>query len=172
MSKNFLIEAYRKMQQRLQSGFIHAGVLRQGSWSLDRNLQEDALGDAFCKLWCANYDPATREEGEKLLYAASRRRQISLWRSMKRHPQAPLTDIRIAEPPPDTEAEETYRQVWEIIQTQLTPLQVDILSRYDLNGESYSDIAKRLGMQEAAVRMQLSRARKKIREIYRRKNDE
>lgn len=91
---------------------------------------------------------------------------------MKRHPQAPLTDIRIAEPPPDTETEETYRQVWEIIQTQLTPLQVDILLRHDLNGESYSDIAKRLGMQEAAVRMQLSRARKKIREIYRRKNDE
>ncbi len=117
MSKNFLIAAYRKLQQRLQSDLSHA--------------EGDALHDAFCKLWVADYHPS-----------------------------------QIEDPPPDNEVEDTYKRIWELIKTQLTPLQQDILKRHDVNDETYSEIADRLGMQEAAVRMQLSRARKKIREIY------
>ena len=66
MSKNFLIVAYKKLQQRLRYGLSHA--------------EEDALHDAFYKLWTGGYIPATKEEGEKLLYTTLRRRQISLWR--------------------------------------------------------------------------------------------
>lgn len=153
MSRNFLIEAYKKLRQRLQHGLSDAGA--------------DALNDAFCQLWAGRYDPETQEEGEKLLYTTLRRRQISLWRKDKRHPQTSLANTQIAEPLPDTDAEDIYRQVWKLVETQLTPLQQDILMRHDIYDESYSDIAQRLGMQEAAVRMQLSRARKKIREIYR-----
>ena len=153
MSKNFLIVAYKKLQQRLRYGLSHA--------------EEDALHDAFYKLWTGGYIPATKEEGEKLLYTTLRRRQISLWRSRQRHPQTQLEDAEIEEQPPDTEAEDTLRQVWGLIKTQLSPLQQDILTRHDINGETYSEIADRLGMQEAAVRMQLSRARKKIRDTYR-----
>ena len=42
--------------------------------------------------------------------------------------------------------------------------------RHDVNDETYGEIAESLGMEEAAVRMQLSRARKKIREVYKMKN--
>lgn len=153
MSKNFLILAYKKLQQRLQSGLSHS--------------EEDALNDAFCQLWGGGYDPTTKDEGETLLYQALRHRQISLWRSGKRHPKTSLTGVQIAQPPSDNDAEDTFRQVWELITTQLTPLARDILVRHDMNGETYSEIAERLGMQEAAVRMQLSRARKTIRETYR-----
>lgn len=153
MSENFLILAYKKLQQRLQYGLSYS--------------EEDALNDAFCQLWGGGYDPATKEEGEKLLYQTVRRRQINLWRSQKRHPQTSLTGVRIAQPPPDTNAEDTYRQIRELIKTELTPLQQDILTRHDINDETYSEIADRLSMQEVAVRMQLSRARKKIRETYR-----
>ena len=152
MSRNFLIEAYKKLRQRLQYGRSDAGA--------------DALNDAFCQLWAASYDPATREEGEKLLYTTLRHRQISLWRMDRRHPQTSLANTQIAEPPPDTDAEDTYRQIHELVATQLTPLQQDILTRHDINDETYRDIARELGMQEAAVRMQLSRARKRIRDIY------
>ena len=161
MSRNFLTEAYKKLQQGLRYGLSHS--------------EEDALNDAFCRLWVSGYDPVSKEEGENLLFHALRRRQISLWRSRKRHPRTSLTGVRIAQPPPDTDAEDTYRQIWELIKTQLTPLQQDILTRHDINDETYSEIADRLGMQEAAVRMQLSRARKKIRDIYRKlrvKNEE
>lgn len=152
MKKNILIAAYRKLQQRLQSDLSHA--------------EGDALHDAFCKLWVADYHPSGEEEGEKLLYQSMRRRQISLWRADKRHPQISTLDVQIEDPPPDNEVEDTYKRIWELIKTQLTPLQQDILKRHDVNDETYSEIADRLGMQEAAVRMQLSRARKKIREIY------
>ena len=152
MSRNFLIEAYKKLRQRLQYGRSDAGA--------------DALNDAFCQLWAASYDPATQEEGEKLLYTTLRHRQISLWRMDRRHPQTSLANTQIAEPPPDTDAEDTYRQIHELVATQLTPLQQDILTRHDINDETYRDIARELGMQEAAVRMQLCRARKRIRDIY------
>lgn len=153
MSKNFLTVAYKKLQQRLRYGLSH---------------EEDALNDAFCKLWAGGYNPATEEEGDRLLNQALRRRQISLWRSQKRHPQTSLADAQIAAPLPDANAEDTYRQIWELIRNELTPLQQDIMTRHDINDESYQEIAERLGMQEAAVRMQLSRARKTIRDIYRR----
>ena len=154
MSKNFLILAYQKLQQRLRYGLSHT--------------EEDALNDAFCKLWVGGYDPATKEEGERLLYTTLRRRQISLWRSENRHPKIPPTEVQISEPPPENDAEDTYLRIKELIKTQLTPLQQDILNSHDINDENYTEIAERLGMQEAAVRMQLSRARKTIREIYKR----
>ena len=156
MSKNFLIAAYKKLQVR---------VVRHGL-SGD---EEDALNDAFLRLWACKYHPSDETEGEKLLYQSMRRRQISFWRISKRHPKASLAEAQIAEPPPDdNETEETYKQIWELIKTQLTPLQQDILQRHDINEETYTEIANSLGMQEAAVRMQLSRARKKIRETYKR----
>ena len=165
MSRDFLIMAYKKLQQGLRYGHSHS----------EEHSEEDALNDAFCRLWINGYDPATKAEGENLLFQALRRRQVSLWRSRKRHPRTSLTGVRIAQPPPDTDAEDTYRQIWELIKTHLTPLQQDILTRHDINDETYGEIAETIGMQEAAVRMQLSRARTKIRDIYRKlrvKNEE
>ncbi len=152
MSKNYLTIAYQKLQQRLQFGILHSG--------------EDALNDAFCQLWAGQYDPATEAEGEKLLRTAVRNRQISLWREENRHPQTSLEKTNLVQSPPDTDAKETFLQVKTLIETQLTPLQKDILTRHDINDETYKEIAHTLGMQEAAVRMQLSRARNIIRETY------
>ena len=153
MSKNFLIAAYEKLQKRLRYGLSQT--------------EADALNDAFYKLWVGNYEPSTQQEGEKLLYQALRRRIISLWRSEVQHPKITIGNIQMAEPQPDNKVEETYQRIKELIETRLTPLQQDILNSHDINDETYSEIAERLGMQEAAVRMQLSRARKKIRESYR-----
>lgn len=152
MSRNFLTEAYQKLRRRLQQGTLYAG--------------EDALNDAFCQLWGKGYDPASVTDGERLLYASAHRRQISLWRKEKIYPRTGLGDMQVTDAPPDTEKEELYCQVNEMIETLLTPLQKDILRRRDMEDESYRHIAQTLGMQEAAVRMQLSRARRIIRETY------
>ena len=153
MSKNFLIAAYEKLQQRLRYGLSHTAA--------------DALNDAFLKLWAGDYNPSTSEEGEKLLSRAVRHRQISLWRHEKRHPKTPVDDgLPQEESSPENDADEMFRRVHELVMTELTPLQKDILTSHDMNDESYAEIAERLGMQEAAVRMQLSRARRKIREMY------
>ena len=152
MSKNYLTIAYQKLQQRLQFGILHSG--------------EDALNDAFCNLWAGQYDPATEAEGEKLLRTATRNRQISIWREESRHPRASLEKTNLVQPPPDIDAKDTFLQVKTLIESQLTPLQKEILTRHDINDETYKEIAQELGMQEAAVRMQLSRARNIIRETY------
>lgn len=64
------------------------------------------------------------------------------------------------------EKEEQFRMVERIIESRLTPLQKQILHMKEYEGKKYNEIAGILGMQEAAVRMQLSRARKEIRECY------
>ena len=159
MSKNltsvdrwFLIDAYEKLQRRLRYGLSHA--------------QEDALGDAFLKLWAGNYFPASKAEGERLLSQALRHRQISLWRSEKRHPKVSPADVQIVEQSTENGVDDTFLRIKHLIETKLTPLQQDILTRHDINDETYSEIADRLGMKETAVRMQLSRARQIIRESY------
>ena len=63
-----------------------------------------------------------------------------------------------------------FNEVEAIIEKELTPLQKQILESREYKGEPLESIAERLGMQQTAVRMQLSRARKKIRECYRRRN--
>lgn len=159
MGKGFLITAYKRLLARLrQYSPLHS--------------EEDALHDAFLKLWTGKYHPADEGEAGRLLFTGMRRRQISLWRSEKRHPKIPTTDAQIAEQPPEADEEDIYLKINELVMTQLTPIAGEILISHDVRGETYSEIAKRLGMQEAAVRMQLSRARRKIREIYKMKNEE
>lgn len=157
MSRNFLTEAYQKLRRRLQQESSHSG--------------EDALNDAFCSLWAGRYSPSSVAEGEKLLSVAAHRRQISLWRTEKGRWHTPLTGtLRIADPHPDNDVEEMYQQIRALIEVQLTPLQQDILTRHDMNGETYQEIAHTLGMKEPAVRMQLSRARNTIRKTYKTAN--
>ena len=64
------------------------------------------------------------------------------------------------------EREERFRTLERIIELRLTPLQQQILRMKEYEGKKYNEIADILGMQEPAVRMQLSRARKEIRDCY------
>ena len=65
------------------------------------------------------------------------------------------------------ERQELFQEVEELIDRQLSPIQRLILRKKEYEEESIEEIAKELDMQQAAVRMQLSRARKIIRECYR-----
>ena len=63
--------------------------------------------------------------------------------------------------------EELYIEVKSIIDRELTPQQKRILELKDIEGYSIEEIAEMLEANENAIRMNLSRARKKIRECYR-----
>ena len=58
-----------------------------------------------------------------------------------------------------------------MIERKLSPVQRLILQKKEYEEQSIEKIANELNMQQAAVRMQLSRARKTIRECYRKRND-
>jgi len=161
------LSAFRKMGERLRR---MAGTLLANEDDAD-----DALQEAFARLWPRRADIPTEEAASALLCSTVRHLSIDELRRRKVRGEQPLTGN---EPPPEAESgerspadtEALYGEVERLIEEKLTPLQRDILRRKEFRQESYADIAASLQMQETAVRMQLSRARKIIRETYRQRH--
>ena len=71
-----------------------------------------------------------------------------------------------AEPVSDSETrEEALREVERLMDERLSPLQRRVMEMREYEGLAVADIARRLDMQETAVRMNLSRARQALREM-------
>lgn len=78
----------------------------------------------------------------------------------------------ITEETTDDERSLAYQQVRYIIDNELTPKQRTIIDLREIEELGFDDIANRLDMTAANVRVELSRARKRVREIYQsRRND-
>lgn len=133
---------------------------------------EDALQEAFSRLWPRAETLRSEAEAEKLATVTVRNLSIDQLRRQSEHPSADIGDLpNDSSLTTDTEAEQERREQYEIVQhliaQRLTPLQQRILRLHDMEEQGYDEIARQEGMQETAVRMQLSRARKTIRECYR-----
>ena len=127
---------------------------------------EDALQDAFVRLW-GRYQVRSEREAEALLTRTVRNVSIDQLRKRKTVPLA--MDL----PEERTENREAlFRRVEEMVDTELTDLQRLIIRRHEYESVTLERIAEELGMQPPAVRMQLSRARKTIREQYRKRYHE
>ena len=66
----------------------------------------------------------------------------------------------------DDERSLVYQQVRRIIDNDLSSKQRQIIDLREVQGLEFDDIANRLEMSAANVRVELSRARKRVREIY------
>ena len=133
---------------------------------------EDALQEAFSRLWPRAETLRSEAEAEKLATVTVRNISIDQLRRQSDHPNDDIGDLpNDPSLTTDTEAEQERREQYEIVQQlvaqRLTPLQQRILRMHDMEDQSYAEIAQQEGMLEAAIRMQLSRARKTIRECYR-----
>ena len=133
---------------------------------------EDALQEAFSRLWPRAETLRSEVEAEKLATVTVRNISIDQLRRQSDHPNADIGDLpNDSSLTTDTEAEQERREQYEIVQQlvaqRLTPLQQRILRMHDMEEQSFAEIAQQEGMLEAAIRMQLSRARKTIRECYR-----
>lgn len=128
---------------------------------------EDALQDAFCRLWPRRDHINSNAEAEALTTTTIR--NICIDRLRKKELETVSIDEerdKIEVGHDEADREELIKDVEKIISTELTPLQQQIIEEREYKGRDIEEIAKRLDMQPTAVRMQLSRARKKIREIY------
>ena len=122
---------------------------------------EDILQDSFVRLWQRQYPLQSEKEADALL--ARTVRNASLNELRRERPLYLETDL--ADDPPDWKEKETaYDQLHQIIETKLTKTQRYILEEKEYGGRTLEDIAQELGMESAAVRMQLSRARKNLRD--------
>lgn len=128
----------------------------------------DALQDAFCKLWPRR--DTINDEAKAEALTGTTLRNICIDKRRKRElSTVPLDEEHDTIDSGTTykEREETYKRVKAIIDNELTELQRKIVEQKDIEGYSIEEIAKRQNMTESAVRMNLSRARNKIRECYR-----
>lgn len=136
----------------------------------NRDDAADAVQDAFCRLWTRREAMASSDA----LTGASIVTVRNLSVDKVRHRNAlPVTAIENVEVPTETsceEREEAYDEVMEMVARQLTQVQQAVLKLRELNGWEFDEIAQHLETTPEAVRMQLSRARCKIRECYRNRN--
>lgn len=132
---------------------------------------EDALQDAFVKLWTSTSIFKSEQDASAMLHVATKRISLNAVRNRKSNvdidSHAPSKEIATSSSEEIYTKQETFSIVERIINRELTPLQQKIIQLREYEGKSFEEIACDLGMQPAAVRMQLSRARKTIRECYR-----
>lgn len=133
---------------------------------------EDALQDAFCRLWPSAKSIQTETEAEKLANATLHNICIDKVREEERHTteeidERTMDSMSYDEAQTLEERQEQYEAIHQIIQSRLTPLQQRILQRHDAEGCSYEQLAIEERMTEMALRQQLSRARRTVRDCYR-----
>lgn len=125
---------------------------------------DDVLQDAFYKLWAKRYPVRSTSEAEALLTTTVRNTSLDAVR--RRREKVPLDVADHPAPEDGQERHELYVRVERLVREHLSDTQQRILDRMEGENVTLEQIAREMGMQPAAVRMQLSRARKTIREIY------
>ena len=125
---------------------------------------KDALQDTWLKL---------RSKGEVETTIEARNKLVTVLRNvcidhLRKAREIPI-DVTV-----DIQAyrmdEEDIGNLEQLLQEGLTPLQKEIINLVTHEGFDYDEIAKQLSMSVEAVRMNMSRTRKKIRENYKRLN--
>ena len=162
MSKETLISTFTELRKnflRLAMRFLP-----------NKEDADDALQEAFFRLWRHADQIGSREETEALTVVTVKNLCIDTLRKRNNIPTVELDENRdesvCDQADESIEREERFRTLERIIELRLTPLQQQILRMKEYEGKKYDEIAEMLGMQEPAVRMQLSRARKEIRDCY------
>jgi RNA polymerase sigma-70 factor (ECF subfamily) len=133
----------------------------------------DAVQDAFVKLWQqrGRFESSSHAQGAGMITV--RTTSIDMARR-----NAYLSDVpieQVAEPIDDVSDNDrslAYRQVRHIIDNDLSDNQRMIIDLRELQGMEFEDIANRMNMTAANVRVELSRARRRVREIYQARNME
>lgn len=127
----------------------------------DPERAEDVLQDSFVRLWRKQYPLQSEKEAEALLTRAVKNASLNERRRKRGVPIA----MDIADETPDAEEKErAYDQLKRKIDSELTSTQKYILEEKEYGGRTLEDIARELKMEPTAVRMQLSRARKTLRD--------
>lgn len=138
----------------------------------NRDDAADAVQDAFVKLWQQQERYGTSSHASGAGMTAVRNTSIDLARRNRRRNDVPVEQIaNDITAITDEDRTLVYQQVRAIIDKELSPNQRAIIDMREIQGMEFDDIAARLGMQPATVRVELSRARKRVREIYRNRKE-
>lgn len=157
MERDFIISAFRSVSRRLKSRRADD--------------DEDALQEAFCRLWTRRTEFSSQREAEGFLTVTARNVSIDYHRRRQAHPE---TDIDTIERRPTSEEDidsrtELLLEINRLIESHLSERNREILRRHDRDGWDFEEIAEHFSITEANARMIVSRARKTIRTLYQNK---
>ncbi len=130
---------------------------------------DDILQDAFCKLWTLKNLPSDQQQTEKIASTIVRNVSIDYRRSAERKTQDSI-DKADTDNSQDNDIRELFVTVKHIIELQLSDMQRQVLWMRDYEGYSFAEVAEKMCITEENARQILSRARKTIRETYKRIN--
>ncbi len=152
MSQDYLTDAFIRLRHKLR--VVSGRVIADSAGA------EDILQDSFVRLWRRNYPLRSETEAEALLAKTVKNASLN---EKRRKRGEPLEKDIVDESPDAEEKERTYNELKRKIDSELTSTQKYILEEKEYGGRTLEDIARELKMEPAAVRMQLSRARKILR---------
>lgn len=121
---------------------------------------EDAVQDAICNLWI-DRAPASLVETRFRLFTILK--NVCLNKLKRRRYFIPISEC---EKESDNNVLDETERIRSLLLASLTPLQRKIFQMATDDNLEYDVIAERLNMNIDAVRMNMSRARKKMRELY------
>lgn len=127
---------------------------------------KDALQDTWLKLRSGSKIESTSEARNKLVTVL---RHVCIDHLRKAKP-IPIDTVRVRELNGYNMEEEDLKRLETLLQEGLTLLQREIFNLVTHEGMEYEQIAEKLSMTVEAVRMNMSRIRKKIRETYNKLN--
>lgn len=132
----------------------------------------DAVQDAFCRLWQRRESITSSIEAEGMSVVTVRNLCVDNLRRDKNRPilleeNRAVGESVMEETGEAEEREAVFNEVNAIMEKHLTEVQRTIIRMREYEDRDYEEIANMLNMQPATVRVQLSRARKLVREIYR-----
>ena len=130
---------------------------------------DDILQDAFCKLWTLKNLPSDQQQTEKIASTIVRNVSIDYRRSAERKTQDSI-DKADTDNSQEHDIRELFVTVKHIIELQLSDMQRQVLWMRDYEGYSFAEVAEKMCITEENARQILSRARKTIRETYKRIN--
>ena len=155
MEKEIATEVFLAMRLRLHH--IACRILR------DEDDADDAVQDAFCRLWDS---PEVDDPGvvRRRLVVVLRNLCIDRLRRRKTYSEnSPDETAGICQPSLHFDADATSRR----LMGELPPMQREVFRLVAIEDYEYNEVAERLGISEEAVRANMSRARKRLRDVYR-----
>lgn len=158
---DFLTSAFQRIRSRL---------LASSRRIVADDDAEDALQEAFCRLWSKHPAIESEAQAEGLLTITTRRLAIDTLRkqttvtSLSDISDSPVLSVETEEA---DDNEETIEKVNRLIASRLSNRDREIMLRRDRDEWEFSEIAETYGISEANARLIVSRARNTIRNIYR-----